>query len=71
MITSVIILFFLIIFGFIVWALDKGYEVELAIIQGFFIGGLYDKDENDSQYLHTIQFIFVVLSISILWETDK
>lgn len=67
--TITILLIF--ISGVIVWALEKGYEVHLAVIQGFFIGGLYDKDEDDSQYFHTIQFIFVVLSISILWDTDK
>lgn len=57
--------------GFIVWALQTDKEIDFAVIDGFFIGGLYDKDENEVQYLHTIQIIFVVLSISILWETDK
>ena len=71
MITTILTMFLLIIFGFIIWALEKEYELHFAVIQGFFIGGLYDKDEDDRQYFHTIQFIFVVLSISILWDTDK
>ena len=71
MILTLITLYLLVMTGFIVWALQTDKEIDLAVIDGFFIGGLYDKDENDRQYFHTIQFIFVVLSISILWDTDK
>jgi hypothetical protein len=71
MIITITAIFLIALVGLIIWAEIKGYDIDLAVIDGFFIGGLYDKDENETQYLHTIQIIFVVLSVSILWETDK
>jgi hypothetical protein len=55
----------------IFYALATNKELQFALLDGFMIGIIYDKEENNYEYWHTIQLCFVILSISVLWETDK
>jgi len=59
------------IFGLIVslllWADQTGKEIQIASIQGFMVGVLYDCDEQDEEKYYTIQILLGVLSINIYW----
>ena len=55
----------------IIYALQTDKELQFAILDGFMLGLVYDKEEIDDEYWHTIQLCLVFLSISVLWETDK
>jgi hypothetical protein len=60
-----------VILGFIVslllWADQTGKEIQIASIQGFMVGVLYDCDEQDEEKYYTIQILLGVLSINIYW----
>ena len=60
------VIFFLIVF-LLIWADQTGKEIQIASIQGFMIGVLYDCDEQDEEKYYTIQILIGVLSINIYW----
>jgi hypothetical protein len=51
----------------LIWADQTGKEIQIASIQGFMIGFLYDCDEQDEEKYYTIQVLLGVLSINIYW----
>lgn len=51
----------------LVWADQSGKDIQIASIQGFMIGILYDCDEQDEEKYYTIQILIGVLSINIYW----
>lgn len=51
----------------LIWADQTGKDIQIASIQGFMIGILYDCDEQDEEKYYTIQILIGVLSINILW----
>lgn len=51
----------------LIWADQTGKDIQIASIQGFMVGILYDCDEQDEEKYYTIQILIGVLSISILW----
>jgi hypothetical protein len=51
----------------LIWADQTQKEIQIASIQGFMIGVLYDCDEQDEEKYHTIQVLLGVLSINIYW----
>lgn len=55
------------IVSLLIWADQTGKEIQIASIQGFMIGVLYDCDEQDEEKYYTIQILIGVLSINILW----
>ena len=60
------VIFFLIVF-LLIWADQTGKDIQIASIQGFMIGVLYDCDEQDEEKYYTIQVLLGVLSINIYW----
>jgi hypothetical protein len=55
------------IVSLILWADQTGKEIQIASIQGFMVGVLYDCDEQDEEKYYTIQILLGVLSINIYW----
>lgn len=55
------------IVSLLIWADQTGKEIQIASIQGFMIGVLYDCDEQDKEKYYTIQILIGVLSINIYW----
>lgn len=55
----------------IIYALQTDKELQFAILDGFMLGLVYDKEEIDYEYWHTIQLCLLFLPISVLWETEK
>jgi hypothetical protein len=51
----------------LIWADQTGKDIQIASIQGFMIGFLYDCDEQDEEKYYTIQVLLGVLSINIYW----
>ena len=51
----------------LIWADQTGKDIQIASIQGFMIGFLYDCDEQDEEKYYTIQILIGVLSINIYW----
>jgi hypothetical protein len=51
----------------LIWADQTGKEIQIASIQGFMIGVLYDCNEQDEEKYYTIQILIGVLSINIYW----
>jgi hypothetical protein len=51
----------------LVWADQSGKDIQMASIQGFMVGILYDCDEQDEEKYYTIQILIGVLSINIYW----
>jgi hypothetical protein len=51
----------------LVWADQSGKDIQIASIQGFMVGILYDCDEQDEEKYYTIQILIGVLSINIYW----
>lgn len=51
----------------LIWADQTGKDIQIASIQGFMVGILYDCDEQDEEKYYTIQILIGVLSINILW----
>lgn len=49
------------------WAAETEKEIQIASIQGFMIGALYDCFEEDDEKYYTIQILLGVLSINIYW----
>ena len=49
------------------WAAETNKDIQIASIQGFMIGVLYDCDEQDEEKYYTIQVLLGVLSINIYW----
>lgn len=60
------VIFFLIV-SLLIWADQTGKEIQIASIQGFMVGVLYDCDEQDEEKYYTIQVLLGVLSINIYW----
>ena len=46
-------------------------EVIIAPIKGFIIGALYNDDIEEEETEHTIQIVFLVISISFIWVTTN
>jgi hypothetical protein len=61
----------LLAFLYLTYAVQQGKEVNLAIINGFMIGFLYDVEEVDGENWHTVQILLGILSINILWESSN
>ena len=51
----------------LIWADQTGKDIQIASIQGFMIGVLYDCDEQEEEKYYTIQVLLGVLSINIYW----
>jgi hypothetical protein len=51
----------------LIWADQTGKDIQIASIQGFMIGVLYDCDEQNEEKYYTIQVLLGVLSINIYW----
>jgi hypothetical protein len=51
----------------LIWADQTGKEIQIASIQGFMVGVLYDCDEQYEEKYYTIQILLGVLSINIYW----
>ena len=51
----------------LIWADQTDKDIQIASIQGFMIGVLYDCDEQDEEKYYTIQVLLGVLSINIYW----
>jgi hypothetical protein len=54
----------------LIWADQTGKDIQIASIQGFMLGVLYDYDEQEQEKYYTIQVLIGVLAINILWETN-
>jgi hypothetical protein len=54
----------------LIWADQTGKDIQIASIQGFMLGFLYDCDEQEQEKYYTIQVLIGVLAINILWETN-
>jgi hypothetical protein len=65
-----ILLVFLLIYSFNL-AYQAGKDVQIASIQGFMLGVLYDVDVAEDEKYYTIQVLIGVLAINILWETNQ
>ena len=46
-------------------------EVIIAPIKGLIIGALYNDDIEEEETEHTIQIVFLVISISFIWITTN
>ena len=46
-------------------------EVIIASIKGLIIGALYNNDIEEEETEHTIQIVFLVISISFIWITTN
>lgn len=46
-------------------------EVIIAPIKGLIIGALYNNDIEEEETEHTIQIVFLVISISFIWITTN
>jgi hypothetical protein len=55
------------IVSLLIWADQTGKEIQIASIQGFMVGVLYDCDEQAEEKYYTIQILLGVLSINIYW----
>jgi hypothetical protein len=51
----------------LIWADQTGKDIQIASIQGFMLGFLYDCFEEEEEKYHTIQVLLGVLSINIYW----
>jgi hypothetical protein len=51
----------------LIWADQTGKDIQIASIQGFMVGVLYDCDEQGEEKYYTIQVLLGVLSINIYW----
>jgi uncharacterized membrane protein YoaK (UPF0700 family) len=51
----------------LIWADQTKKDIQIASIQGFMIGALYDCFEEDEEKYYTIQVLLGVLSINIYW----
>ncbi len=51
----------------LIWAEQTGKDIQIASIQGFMVGVLYDCDEQEQEKYYTIQVLLGVLSINIYW----
>ena len=56
---------------YLTYAVYKGKEVKLAIINGLMFGYLYDVEEVDDENWHTVQILLGILSVNILWESSN
>lgn len=50
-----------------VYAHIKGAEIIIAPIKGMMFGALYHKEEYIDENEYTIQFLFFIFSINIIW----
>jgi len=52
------------------YAVSKNATFIISIVKGFMFGALYNKDEyfEDEIVEHTIQFCFMFITITIIWE---
>lgn len=52
-------------------AISKNAAFIISLVKGFMFGGLYNKDiyEEDEVVEHTIQFCFMFITITMIWET--
>jgi hypothetical protein len=57
----------------IFYAVQTDKELNFAIMDGFMVGIVYDKDidDNEPNIIHTIQMCLGVLSIVVTWENYK
>jgi hypothetical protein len=52
-------------------AVSKNSIFIISLVKGIMIGGLYNKDEYPEEEIieHTIQFCFMFITITMIWET--
>ena len=52
-------------------AVAKNATFLISLVKGFMFGGLYNRDtfEEDEVVEHTIQFCFMFITITMIWET--
>ncbi len=53
------------------FAINKQATFIVSLVKGVMVGALYNKDEWEDEQIteHTIQFCFVFITITIIWET--
>lgn len=53
------------------YAVTKNATFIVSLVKGFMFGGLYNKDEypEDEISEHTVQFCFMFITITMIWET--
>lgn len=51
-------------------AIINNATIIVSLVKGFMFGGLYNKDEypEDKISEHTIQFCFLFITITMIWE---
>ena len=49
----------------------KGAEIIIAPIKGMMFGALYHKEEYVDENEYTIQFLFFIFSINIIWAEKQ
>ena len=48
-----------------------GGELIINPIIGFMVGCLYDAEEIEDATEHTVQFLFGIVCVTIIWETNE
>jgi hypothetical protein len=51
------------------YATTKNAQFIVAPIKGFMFGGLYNNDEYEDLTEYTVQFCFMFVSFTMIWET--
>ena len=50
----------------------KRAEVQLALIKGFMLGGLYHKEQYDDGFNeYTIQVLIGIVNLTVKWERER
>jgi hypothetical protein len=57
----------------LMYALYSGSTIIITFIKGFMVGVLYHNEELEDVKIneHTLQFCLMILTITILWETER
>ncbi len=63
--------FFLLFLLCMVYATYKDAQFIISPIKGFMFGALYNRDELNDSFEHTVQFCFVFVNFTTIWETPK
>ena len=68
-----IYLYFALLLTSLVYASYVQATIIVTTIKGLMVGLLYNKDEFADEYFdsHTIQFCLIIVTITILWQTES
>jgi len=66
---NLLITFFLLFLAVLPIGVMKNATFIVSLVKGAMFGALYNKDEFEDVNEYTIQFCFVFVTITILWET--